>query len=283
MNSIAANGATVTPATEKPADPLAKRIGSGLALGAVALACVWFGGAAFALLVVVAALVMSWEWDRLTGGTGTGLLAGLHGAVAVAALALAVFGWPAAALAAVAAGAIGAGLVAAQTRRARSWAALGVLYLVVPCIALIWLRWEPAVGREVVVWLLAVVWATDIGAYGFGRAIGGPKLAPRFSPKKTWAGLIGGMASAAAIGWGLAASFAIGDPVALALAASLLAVLGQIGDVSESAIKRHFRVKDSSGLIPGHGGLLDRVDGLLAVAPVAALALLATAGGMVWR
>ena len=210
-------------------------------------------------------------------------MAGLHGAVAIAALALAVFGWPAAALAAVAAGAIGAGLVAAQTRRARSWAALGVLYLVVPCIALIWLRWEPAVGREVVVWLLAVVWATDIGAYGFGRAIGGPKLAPRFSPKKTWAGLIGGMAAAAAIGWGLAASFAIGDPVGLALAASLLAVLGQIGDVSESAIKRHFRVKDSSGLIPGHGGLLDRVDGLLAVAPVAALALLVTDGGMVWR
>ena len=283
MNSITANGATVTPATEKPVDPLAKRLGSGLTLGAVALACVWFGGTAFALLVVTAALVMSWEWDRLTGGTGTGLMAGLYGAVAIAALALAAFGWPAEALAVVAAGAIGAGLVAFATQRAPSWAALGVLYLVLPCIALIWLRAEPAVGREVVIWLLAVVWATDTGAYGFGRAIGGPKLAPRFSPKKTWAGLIGGMASAAAIGWGLAASFAIGDPVGLALAAALLAVVGQVGDFSESAIKRHFRVKDSSDLIPGHGGLLDRVDGLLVVAPLAALALLATDGGMVWR
>ncbi len=155
-----------------------------------------------------------------------------------------------------------------------AWLVGGVAYLSLPCLALIWLREDATMGRETIFWLFALVWATDIGAYACGRLIGGPKLAPVLSPNKTWAGLIGGMAAAGAVGVG--AAVFLGRPafLPLAIASMLLGTISQGGDLVESGIKRRFGIKDSSSLIPGHGGLLDRVDGLLAAAFFAALASL---------
>jgi phosphatidate cytidylyltransferase len=133
--------------------------------------------------------------------------------------------------------------------------------------------------------LLAVVWATDIGAYAIGRSIGGPRLAPHWSPGKTWAGLIGGAVAAGFTGLVAGWVFAAGPMLSLVLVSTVLAIVEQFGDLAESVAKRRFGVKDTSGLIPGHGGLLDRVDGLLAVIPVAALLTALDGHGLLvsWR
>jgi phosphatidate cytidylyltransferase len=120
-------------------------------------------------------------------------------------------------------------------------------------------------------WILAVVWATDIGAYLVGRTLGGPRLAPLWSPRKTWAGLAGGILCAGLVGWATTGWLGISPALPLVLLSAGLAIVGQVGDLAESLAKRRFGVKDSSSLIPGHGGLLDRLDGLLAVLPVVAL------------
>ncbi len=148
---------------------------------------------------------------------------------------------------------------------------------------LLWLAPADGTGRSTLLWIFAVVWATDIGAYMAGRRIGGPRLAPRWSPRKTWAGLIGGAVCAALVGWGTARFLGSASVAPLVLVSAGLAIVEQFGDLAESAAKRRFGVKDSSGLIPGHGGLLDRLDGLLAVVP--AVALLSLIGGSVveWR
>jgi phosphatidate cytidylyltransferase len=134
------------------------------------------------------------------------------------------------------------------------------------------------------VWIFAVVWATDIGAFAAGRTFGGPRLAPRFSPNKTWAGLSGGVVCAAAVGGVTAMLMASTSVIALVLLSGVLAVVAQAGDLAESIAKRHFGVKDSSGLIPGHGGLLDRLDGMLTVIPaVAVLTLCSGNSVLAWR
>jgi len=151
-----------------------------------------------------------------------------------------------------------------------------------PCVLLLWLGRAEGAGRVTVLWIFAVVWATDIGAYLVGRQIGGPRLAPRWSPRKTWAGLAGGTAGAALAGWATAGALGISPMLPLVLVSAGLAIVGQFGDLAESVAKRRFGVKDSSGLIPGHGGLLDRLDGLLAVVP--AVAVLSLIGGALpWR
>jgi phosphatidate cytidylyltransferase len=145
----------------------------------------------------------------------------------------------------------------------------GLLYVVLPAVGLLYLRDQH--GLALTLWALAVVWATDIGAYFAGRAIGGPKLAPRLSPNKTWAGLIGGMVTAAAVG----AAIAIGADLSMRLLwlGGVMAVFAQAGDLFESWLKRRAGVKDSGAILPGHGGVLDRLDGLVPVASlVAALA-----------
>ena len=159
---------------------------------------------------------------------------------------------------------------------------LAIVYSLAAIVALLWLRHQPADGRETILWIVAVIWATDIGAFVVGRAAGGAKLAPRISPGKTWSGLIGGMAWAAVASAAMSYAFGLGHTVTLAAVGACLAIVGQIGDLLESAAKRAAGVKDSGTLIPGHGGLLDRVDGLLAILVVVALIRLVVGGGWPW-
>jgi phosphatidate cytidylyltransferase len=162
---------------------------------------------------------------------------------------------------------------------------LGALWVALPCILLLWLAQGETAGRRLtLLWIFAVVWATDIGAYVVGRRFGGPRLAPRWSPGKTWAGLIGGAGGAALAGWATAQAAGISPALPLVLLSAGLAIIEQFGDLAESMAKRRFGVKDSSGLIPGHGGLLDRLDGLLAVVPaVAVLSMLGGSSVVTWR
>jgi len=160
--------------------------------------------------------------------------------------------------------------------------ALAVLYALAAVVALLWLRHQPALGRETIIWIVLCIWATDTGAYVVGRGAGGAKLAPRISPSKTWSGLIGGMAWAAVASAATGYAFGLGETISLAMIGAGLAVVGQIGDLVESAAKRSAGAKDSGTLIPGHGGLLDRVDGLVAVLVVGALVRLAVGGGWPW-
>ena len=239
----------------------------GLALILTASAALWFGGFAFWLLLVVAGVLMQGEWAGLVGASPDQRRLSMY-AVSV----------PLAILCPLAAGVswLAFTLMAAAfffillvTRSVRL--ALGVPYICVPVAALIFLRGQgsDAYGLMLAFWALALVWATDIGAYFAGRSIGGPKLAPRVSPSKTWAGLGGGVAAASALGFVLHRFANL--PIHLAAASGLLAVAAQLGDLLESAMKRRAGVKDSGSLLPGHGGVLDRLDGVAAAAPLAAL------------
>ena len=163
--------------------------------------------------------------------------------------------------------------------------AAGLAYVVARGAAICWLRGDPDAGRANVLFLLFIVWAGDIGAYLVGRMIGGPRLAPRISPGKTWSGAVGGLLAAVAAGLLVAHFLADGcDLGAAALIAALLGIVAQAGDLLESFVKRRLEVKDSGHLIPGHGGLFDRLDGVLAAAPVAALLALTLGRGVVlWQ
>ncbi|HKW54984.1 MAG TPA: phosphatidate cytidylyltransferase [Stellaceae bacterium] len=249
------------------------RIISASVMAPVALAAVWLGGWWLSALVLLVTLGMCWEWARLATGGGfgaTGAATAVTGVISVGALLWGVDLGAAFALAF--AGSVVVLVVAASSRVAEPlWAAGGALWVCLGTAAFLWLAL--AGGRGTLFWLLGVVWATDIGAYAAGRSIGGPKLAPRLSPNKTWSGLAGGVASAALVG--LVAAWLSGAPaIALTLVSAGLAVVAQFGDLAESLAKRHFRVKDSSNLIPGHGGLLDRLDGLLAASVATGLAAL---------
>ncbi len=251
---------------------LTLRVASALVMAPLALAIVYVGPPYFDVVVTIVAAVLAWEWSRLCGHGAMSRPGYLVIAVTTATMAAAglreyaVAGWI------VAAGVMAAMVVASREAERRPfWYGLGVLYTTVPCLALVWLREHPAQGRDIVIWLLLVVWATDIGAYAAGRTIGGPKLAPMISPKKTWAGLAGGIVSAGSVGALAGAILVLGKPIGLAMGGAALAVWSQVGDLFESHVKRRFGAKDSSNLIPGHGGLMDRLDGVLAGGLAAAL------------
>ncbi len=273
---------------------LRKRVLSAALLGPAALLCVWLGAEAWTALMASAAALLAWEWVRLCGFS-TRRLPGAAVPVAVlAAGALAVGSQWLPSVALLCAGALVAAAVADPPRfrggLPGTWLAFGVLYIGFAAVALIHLRGDATAGRVNVLFLFCTVWASDIGAYAAGRWFGGPKLAPSVSPNKTWAGAAGGLLSAVAVG-GAAAyvmASAAGTPAPTAgrvlLVAGAIGLLAQAGDFFESWIKRRFQVKDTSSLIPGHGGLLDRLDGVLAAAPAAAaLGVLLGPGEALWR
>lgn len=243
------------------------RAGVGLALIAVAALALWAGGAFFWLLTVVAALLMMSEWADLGRATPRqkrlaqfALFVPLC-LMAPPSIILETRDWFVVGLLA------GAAFFTVIVTRRRELA-LGTLYCGVPVLALVVLRRQHE-GIGWTLWALALVWATDIGAYFAGRAIGGPKLWPAISPNKTWAGLAGGVVTATL--FGLAMHKLVGLPWRMTLATPVLAVLAQGGDLYESWLKRRAGVKDSGTLLPGHGGVMDRLDGLVPVAPMAAL------------
>jgi phosphatidate cytidylyltransferase len=267
------------------ATPLQLRTLSALVLAPIAVASVWFGWPWLPLVTTVAGAGMAWEWVRLCcAGRMAASGIALIGAV-VAAIGIAAAGRLGLAAGSSLAGAVLVFLVARRERVGEpGWLALGTLWVALPCVLLLWLAWTQTAGRVTVLWVLAVVWATDIGAYAAGRRFGGPLLAPRWSPRKTWAGLFGGAGGAALAGWGTAALLGVASAPTLVLVSAGLAIVEQFGDLAESVAKRRFGVKDSSGLIPGHGGLLDRLDGLLAVVPaVALLTVIGDGSVLTWR
>ena len=249
-------------------------------LAPAALLCVWFGGAAWAVLALAAAVGLGLEWSALCGHPAP-RGAGLAGpAYLVLAAAVALAGHLQAGMLVVVAG---AGVAWALSRDLRL--AAGVPYAGVPLVALIWLRGLEEAGRADVLFVIIVVWAADIGAYAVGRWVGGPKLAPAISPGKTQSGAVGGLLAAILVGVGASYFFSAAAGLGWAvLVATLLALASQAGDLFESWVKRQAGVKDSGRLIPGHGGLFDRLDGLLAAAPTAAaLALWVGRGGTLWN
>jgi phosphatidate cytidylyltransferase len=235
----------------------------GIALIAAAAAALLVGGIVFWVLTCVVALLMMAEWGDLF-------------AISPARTRLAQFTLvaPLAIMSPWAAGPdffalgllIGAAFFIVIVTQ-RPPLALGMLYCGLPVLSLLLIRRQDE-GLVYAFWTMALVWVTDIGAYFAGRAIGGAKLAPAISPNKTWAGLIGGMVLAAS--FGILMHFAYGLALRLTLASPLLAIVAQAGDLYESWLKRRAGVKDSGNLLPGHGGVLDRIDGLVPVAPVAA-------------
>lgn len=248
---------------------------SAIVLAPLALTMVWLGAVPWDAAVAAVAAGLALEWTALCGMSARrwpGVL--LPGAVVIGAV-LAALGFAGVAIAWLAAA---AALIALASGRLSC--GLGAPYVGAGAVALLWLR-QGASGRADVLLLVLLVWASDIGAYCAGRLLGGPRLAPAISPAKTWAGAVGGLAAAVAVGW--AAAAVTGVPVGKAAgAAMVLGVATQAGDLLESWIKRQFGVKDSGRLIPGHGGLLDRLDGLLAAAPAAAMLAFILGRGRLW-
>jgi phosphatidate cytidylyltransferase len=249
---------------------LERRLASALVAAPLTLLLVHVGHPWFDLLILAAMGIGAVEWARLCGGGRIGPAGWLLVAGPLAAAIIAASGFYGVGLA-VALGVALMVLAAGYQLRHPSplWLAAGGLYLAAPAAALLWLRYEPAAGPDLVIWLFLVVWAADSGAYAAGRLLGGPKLAPWISPGKTWAGLFGGLAAAGLTAILAGLLFDLEGLAAAGLAGILLALATAAGDLVESIAKRHFSVKDTGHLIPGHGGLLDRIDGLLIAAPTA--------------
>jgi phosphatidate cytidylyltransferase len=261
---------------------LLRRVLSALVLAPVAVVVAWMPekypwlGVGFGLFWLMAALAVWWEWNALVSGPGNRLLF-LFGSVALmlsTALVILVFIPDVGAartrtpILIIILGALAVGVFARADRR--FWASGGLLYAGALVMAPIILRRDQSLGLVAILFLFALVWATDIAGYLAGRAIGGPKLAPKISPNKTWSGAIGGLIGAVIAGVLLAKYFALNNLIAIGIVAFGLSAVAQVGDLFESAIKRRFGAKDAGRLIPGHGGVMDRLDGFIAAAVVAA-------------
>jgi phosphatidate cytidylyltransferase len=243
------------------------RVLAALVLAPIAIGIAWYGGWLWALLVTLASMGLYVEWLMIVGlarewrasapGVASLAIAGICLIAGRLDAALIVLG-------------VGLVAVAALSPERRHWSAAGFCYAAAAELASVLVRKDPVHGFAALFLVLLVVWAADIGGYFAGRGIGGPKLWPRVSPKKTWAGAIGGFAG----GWAVAGGFAVvgaGKAGPLLALAAFLSVISQLGDLFESAVKRRFGVKDSSQIIPGHGGLLDRLDGFVAAIAAAAI------------
>ncbi len=258
------------PEAQPQKSEMAKRMASAVVLGALALGAVVASPWTFAALVIAAGVTVAWEWGRLVRGEGFDGTAAIQ-AIAVAAIAVSLtLARPDLALIAAGAALVGTVLLGLSSNTL-GWSLAGLVYSILPAWAMVWLRSDQTFGAAALLYLFAVAWTTDTASYAGGRLIGGPKLAPRISPRKTWSGLILGTLAPGLIGCAFAAVLKGTSSWRLALASIAIAAACQIGDLSESAVKRRFGAKDMSHLIPGHGGLLDRIDGLLIAAIAAAL------------
>jgi phosphatidate cytidylyltransferase len=270
--------------SDKPENPpgksdLVPRILSALVLAPLAIIVAWLpsssystiGTWVFGIFWLIAAVVVWWEWTTLVSGRASGnrLLFFLGSSALMLAMVVAEFSMARTRtpMLIIALGALAAGVFARAERRI--WVAAGVLYAGVLLTAPILLRRDAELGLVAILFLFALVWATDIAGYFTGRAFGGPKLAPSISPNKTWSGAIGGVIGGMLAAGAIAALAGIGNLPAIALVAFGLSAAAQAGDLFESAIKRRFGAKDAGRLIPGHGGVMDRLDGFIAAAAVA--------------
>lgn len=253
------------PAGAAPASSnLVMRVLAAIVLAPLAIALAYAGGWLWAFLVTLVSIGLFAEWLMVVGAGSAALTA--CGTIVLAIMGFCIaFG---ALKTAVITGLVGGAIVAAVARGKFVWAASGFAYASAALLASILVRQDPVHGFAALMFVLLVVWATDIGGYFAGRGIGGPKLWPRVSPKKTWAGAFGGFAASLAVAAGFAA-LGLGKTVPLLLLSAILSVVSQAGDLFESAVKRRFDVKDSSHLIPGHGGLMDRLDGFVVAILVA--------------
>lgn len=258
---------------------LGLRVASAAVIGPAALAAAWFGGWPYLVLIAIGVALLAIEWGGMTAPVAPTRVS----AVVAAAVLIAVFigyrgdfmwAWGAIALTAA-----GAAVVARGVAERPADAAFGVLYVAPAALCLVWLR-QTDQGNWWMMMLFATTWAADVGAFAVGSTLKGPKLWPRFSPNKTWSGFIGGLAAATAVGAIMASlpAFRL-NLLAAALIGLAVGLATMAGDLWESAIKRRFGVKDSGDLIPGHGGLLDRVDGLMFAVVVMAAARLANQWG----
>lgn len=250
---------------------LKTRLVSAVVLIPISIGFVYVGGWPFALSLIFVVSLMAFEWNRLVLGVAhksrvkayvvifTGFMTGV--------LALGLEGQWAFALLLTGLATVLVYFLAAQQKLKAGWPAIGVPYLFLPMLSFIWLRAgvDGAYGIATIVWVLLVVWGSDSGGYIAGKSIGGPKLAPRISPNKTWSGFAGGLALAMLAGLIVSLWVGEGSATKLVLVSAILSAISQVGDLVESFVKRHFGVKDFSSLIPGHGGVLDRFDGLIFV------------------
>jgi phosphatidate cytidylyltransferase len=243
------------------------RVMAALVLAPIAIAIAYAGGWLWTVLVTLAAIGLYLEWLTIVGAARQRRVAASGVvALAIAGLCLAL-GRIDASLIALTLGLLAVGLLSPERR---IWTVTGFFYASAAEMASVLLRLDLAWGLAALILVLLVVWVTDIGGYFAGRGIGGPKLWPRVSPKKTWAGAIGGFAASLVISAGFA-TFGFGKTGPLLLLGAALSIASQLGDLFESAVKRRFGVKDSSHMIPGHGGLLDRLDGFVAAVVLAAI------------
>lgn len=277
MITLHRTGADPAAAENGDARNFKRRATSALVMAPVGILLAYIGGWLFLVVCLVVAGIILWEWTVLVARTQD-MRIFLPGAIAliIAAL-LSSGGEPGAAFSIVAIGALLAGGFIAVWPRSYPasdplmWSAAGIVYAGIALIPTTTLRSDPDMGFAALLFLFATVWATDVFAYLTGRAMGGPLLWPELSPKKTWAGAIGGLAGGVAAGTPVAYAIAGTGPVAAGVLALVLSIIAQGGDLFESAIKRRFGAKDAGSLIPGHGGAMDRLDGYLAAALVALL------------
>jgi phosphatidate cytidylyltransferase len=243
---------------------LALRILSAAILAPLAIFAAYRGGGMFVLFWGLAALAVLWEWTTMVVGASHRLmLSSCGGAIAIAGF-VAWLGRPIVAILMVGLGGLAAAIFAPDERRI--WVTAGIGYAGVLLLAPVFLRADDMYGFTVIVLLFAIVWTTDVSAYFAGRALGGPKLLPVVSPKKTWSGAIVGVVGAVVVALFVASLFGSFNRTSIIVIAFVLSIVSQCGDLFESWVKRHFGAKDSSHLIPGHGGVMDRLDGFWAAA-----------------
>lgn len=251
------------------------RVVSAAVLAPIAVGLAWLGDWPFTIFWALAAIAVWWEWIGLVEPAGRNVLLATGVCALVLQAILFETGHLSIALMIVALGVLAGIVIAGKQAPA---VAGGVIYASALLLAATILRSDSKLGFAAIVFLYAVVWGSDIGGYFAGRVFGGPKLAPAISPKKTWSGAIGGTVIAVVAASSIASLFSIGKPAMIAFVALLLSIASQCGDLFESWLKRRFDVKDASGLIPGHGGAMDRLDGFIFAIVAAAIIGVARGG-----